>query len=99
MAHEAASRVARLIITSDNPRTEDPMDIIADMRAGLTDEQAAATLTIPDRAEAIRLAVQLAAPGDVSLVAGKGHETYQIIGTERLPFDDRAILSQALQSK
>lgn len=99
MAREAASRVARLIITSDNPRTEDPMDIIADMRAGLTDEQAGATLTIPDRAEAIRLAVQLAAPGDVILVAGKGHETYQIIGTERLPFDDRAILSQALQSK
>ncbi len=99
MACEAAERASRLIITSDNPRTEDPMSIIADMRAGLTPEQEQRTLTVPDRAEAIRLAVQLAAPGDVILLAGKGHETYQIIGTEKLPFDDRAVLAAALSAK
>ena len=99
MAREAAARSGHLIITSDNPRTEDPQAIIADMRAGLSDEQARRTFVVTDRAEAIRMAVQLAGPGDVVLVAGKGHETYQIIGTERHPFDDRAVLSQALNEK
>lgn len=99
MAREAAQRAQRLIITSDNPRTEDPMAIIRDMREGLSDEQLTRTLTVPDRAEAIRLAVQLANPGDIILLAGKGHETYQIIGTEKHPFDDRAILASTLATK
>ena len=96
MAAEAAARSNRVILTSDNPRSEDPNSIIAEMRAGLSAEQAARTLAIVDRAEAIRTAVALAAPGDVILVAGKGHEDYQIIGAEKRHFDDREQVAQAL---
>jgi UDP-N-acetylmuramoyl-L-alanyl-D-glutamate--2,6-diaminopimelate ligase len=78
----------RVILTNDNPRTEDPEAILAEIRAGFADPGAATV--IPDRAEAIHRAVEEAAPGDVIVVAGKGHETYQILGTQRRAFDDRA---------
>ena len=75
MAHEAAVRADRLILTSDNPRSEDPVAIIEEMRAGLSPEELSRTLSITDRAEAIRTATMLASAGDLILVAGKGHET------------------------
>ena len=79
MAQEAARQSDQVIITSDNPRFERPEDIIQDMLAGLDDEQRAKTLHITDRREAIRAAAAMARPGDVILVAGKGHEPYQEI--------------------
>ncbi|MDE7457685.1 MAG: UDP-N-acetylmuramoyl-L-alanyl-D-glutamate--2,6-diaminopimelate ligase [Muribaculaceae bacterium] len=89
MAVAAVRRSDRVILTSDNPRNEDPAEIINDMRAGLTKEELATTLSITDRREAIRTATALAKPGDVILIAGKGHETYQIIGPVTNHFDDR----------
>lgn len=88
MAQEAANRSDRVIITSDNPRFEEPQDIINDMLAGLDAEQRAKTLSIVDRREAIRTAVMLAQPGDVILVAGKGHEPYQDVKGVKHHFDD-----------
>ena len=89
MAVAAVRRSDRVILTSDNPRNEDPAEIINDMRAGLTKEELATTLSITDRREAIRTATALAKPSDVILIAGKGHETYQIIGPVTNHFDDR----------
>lgn len=89
MAAAAAERSDRVILTSDNPRDEDPDAIIAEMRTGLNDEQNRTTLSITDRRQAIRTAVALAKTGDVILIAGKGHETYQIIGKQTNHFDDR----------
>ncbi len=88
MAREAADRSDRVIITSDNPRFEEPQDIIADMLAGLDDEQKRKVLSITDRREAIRAAAMMAEPGDVILVAGKGHEPYQDIKGVKHHFDD-----------
>ena len=99
MAAEAARRSEQVILTSDNPRSEDPMAILADMRAGLDPGQSARTFTNADRREAIRMAVAMARPGDVVLVAGKGHENYQIIGSERLHFDDREEVQAALSAR
>ncbi len=99
MASEAALRSQRLILTSDNPRDEEPSAIIDDMRAGLTDAQRADSLCITDRREAIRTAVALARPGDVILVAGKGHEDYQEIKGVKHHFDDREEVRQALASR
>lgn len=96
MAKAAADRSQRVIITSDNPRNEDPNDIIKDMLEGLSADSLAKTLTIVDRREAIRTAVALAKPGDVILVAGKGHENYQIIGEKTNHFDDREEVKAAL---
>lgn len=96
MAEAAAKRSDRVILTSDNPRDEDPSAIINDMLAGLDREQLAKTLTIVDRREAIRTAVALAKPSDVILIAGKGHETYQIIGKVTNHFDDREEIRSAL---
>lgn len=98
MAREAACRSDRLILTSDNPRTEQPEAIIAEMRAGLGASELDRTLCITAREEAIRTAVALAKKGDVILVAGKGHETYQEINGVRHHFDDREILSQAFNA-
>ena len=92
MAQEAVRRADRVILTSDNPRSEDPRTIIEEMKAGLTPDELARTLSITDRAEAIRTATMLAKAGDVILVAGKGHETYQEIAGVRHHFDDREIL-------
>ncbi len=97
MASEAAARSSRLILTSDNPRTEAPETIIADMKTGLSTDQLAATLCITDRAEAIRTALALASPGTVVLVAGKGHETYQEVNGVRHHFDDREIIREAFK--
>ena len=89
-----ASREADIaIFTSDNPRTENPETILDQMEAGKW--EGSRTLRISDRAQAIHTAVMLAAAGDIILVAGKGHETYQIIGTEKRHFDDREVLAEA----
>ena len=89
MAREAAVRSDRVILTSDNPRDEDPDEILRQMEVGLPDENRLTTLTITDRRQAIRTACQLAQPGDVVLVAGKGHEDYQEIKGVKHHFDDR----------
>ncbi len=88
MAQEAANRSDRVIITSDNPRFEEPQDIINDMLAGLDNEQMQKVLSIADRREAIRAAGMMARPGDVILVAGKGHEPYQDVKGVKHHFDD-----------
>ena len=89
MAREAACRSDLLILTSDNPRDEEPEAIIADMKEGLTSEELRRTICITDRREAIRTALRMAKPGSVVLVAGKGHETYQEVKGVRHHFDDR----------
>lgn len=88
MAQEAANRSDRVIITSDNPRFEEPQDIIADMLAGLDEQQMQKVVSIADRREAIRAAAMMAQPGDVILVAGKGHEPYQDVKGVKHHFDD-----------
>ncbi len=91
-----ASRDASIaIFTSDNPRTEDPEAILDEMMAGV--REGARCLRIADRAQAIRTAVMLARPNDIILVAGKGHETYQIVGREKRHFDDREELAAAFR--
>lgn len=95
MAREAALRSDRLILTSDNPRFEEPDDILADMRAGVADPALAArTLVNADRREAIRMAAALAHKGDVILIAGKGHEDYQEIKGVKHHFDDREVVKE-----
>lgn len=95
MAREAALRSDRLILTSDNPRFEEPDDILADMRAGVADPALAArTLVNADRREAIRMAAALARKGDVILIAGKGHEDYQEIKGVKHHFDDREVVKE-----
>ena len=94
MAQEAVRQSDRVIITSDNPRFEDPQAIIDDMLAGLTPQQKNKVLTIVDRREAIRTACMLAKKGDVILVAGKGHEDYQEIEGVKHHFDDREVLEE-----
>ena len=89
MAQEAAKLSDELVLTSDNPRFENPEDIIADMQAGLDADAMKHTLAITDRRQAIRTAVRLAQPGDVILIAGKGHEDYQEIQGVKHHFDDR----------
>lgn len=88
MAQEAANRSDRVIITSDNPRFEEPQAIIDDMLAGLDAAQKSKTISIVDRREAIRAAAMMAEPGDVILVAGKGHEPYQEVKGVKHHFDD-----------
>lgn len=92
MAKEAARNSDRVIITSDNPRFEDPQEIINDMLAGLDTEDRKKTISIVDRKEAIRTACMLVEKGDVVLVAGKGHENYQEIKGVKHHFDDKEIL-------
>ena len=97
MAHEAARLSDKVIITSDNPRFEEPQDIINDMLAGITDEERGKVLSIVDRKEAIRTACMLAKKGDVLLVAGKGHENYQEIKGVKHHFDDKEVLLEIFQ--
>jgi UDP-N-acetylmuramoyl-L-alanyl-D-glutamate--2,6-diaminopimelate ligase len=104
---EAAARLADVaVLTSDNPRTEEPLAILADMEPGargasskITEDELAHAargyVVLPDRAQAIALTIAAARPGDTVLIAGKGHETYQIIGNVKHPFDDR---SEALRA-
>ena len=95
MAQEAVKLSSKVILTSDNPRDEEPEQIIADMKEGLSSAQLKKCLSITDRREAIRLAIQLAKPGDVVLVAGKGHEDYQEIKGVKYHFDDREEIEKA----
>jgi len=111
MGQAAALGSDLVIVTSDNPRTEDPLVIIDQIVAGLQELgwprlddhnihlASRGYLVVPDRRQAIRLAVELAAPADVVLLAGKGHETYQIVGTTRHHFDDRQEARQALAAR
>lgn len=98
MARESALRSQRVVLTSDNPRFEEPADIIHDMEAGLDDEMRRRTISIADRREAIRTAIITATPGSVVLVAGKGHEDYQEIQGVKHHFDDREVVSEILKS-
>ena len=95
MAKAAARMSDRVIITSDNPRNEEPQDIINDMLAGLDSEDLQQPLSIVDRREAIRTACMMAQSGDVILIAGKGHEDYQIVKGVKHHFDDHEVVREA----
>lgn len=99
MAQEAVKQSDKVIITSDNPRFEDPQDIINDMLAGLTPQQMTKVVSIVDRKEAIRTACMLAQKGDVILVAGKGHEDYQEIKGVKHHFDDKEIIRDIFENQ
>lgn len=96
MAKIACDLSDKVVLTSDNPRFEEPMAIIKDMQEGVTPSNYRKTLVIEDRKEAIKTAAALAEPKDIILVAGKGHETYQEVKGERSDFDDREVLSEML---
>jgi UDP-N-acetylmuramoyl-L-alanyl-D-glutamate--2,6-diaminopimelate ligase len=94
---EIATRLSHFVyLTSDNPRTENPMQILAEIEKGIVLKN---YVVIADRAEAIKKAIHDAKPNDVVLIAGKGHEDYQIIGTEKRHFDDREEANRCLFSK
>ena len=97
MAQVAQKKADRIIITSDNPRTEDPEAIIANIRAGLDIQGRAKALVITDRREAIRTAILTAPEGATILLAGKGHETYQIIGHTKNHFDEKEIVTETFK--
>ncbi|HSO67722.1 MAG TPA: UDP-N-acetylmuramoyl-L-alanyl-D-glutamate--2,6-diaminopimelate ligase [Desulfatirhabdiaceae bacterium] len=113
MGQIAARQADLLVVTSDNPRSEDPMDIILQIEKGIQTEQIPPVLANeltpnfsgkryviePDRKKAIYLAIRVSGIGDVILIAGKGHETYQIIGGQKFPFDDREIAASALTTE
>jgi UDP-N-acetylmuramoyl-L-alanyl-D-glutamate--2,6-diaminopimelate ligase len=100
MGRIAAELADDVIVTDDNPRTEDPARIVADILAGMPGAGATApvrTMVEHDRTRAIQTALRRSTPGDVVLIAGKGHEDYQIYGTVRRPFKDQAVVSVELQ--
>jgi len=101
MGRIAAALADKVIVTSDNPRTEDPLLILRDIEAGLKESGVSADRyeLEPNRRVAIEKAVEMASPGDVVLIAGKGHETYQIIGDVTHDFDDRLIAKEAIRSR
>ncbi|MBE6305279.1 MAG: UDP-N-acetylmuramoyl-L-alanyl-D-glutamate--2,6-diaminopimelate ligase [Bacteroidales bacterium] len=99
MAAEAAKLSDQVILTSDNPRFEEPSAILKDMESGLTEEARCRTLIIEDRREAIRTAAALGEPGDVILIAGKGHEDYQEIKGVKHHFDDREEIKAAFEQE
>ena len=96
MAQEAVRQSDKVVITSDNPRFEEPQDIINDMIAGLDKEQMKKVVCIADRREAIRTASMMAGKGDVILIAGKGHEDYQEIKGVKHHFDDHEVVREFL---
>jgi UDP-N-acetylmuramoyl-L-alanyl-D-glutamate--2,6-diaminopimelate ligase len=96
MGKVAAQHADLSIVTSDNPRHEDPAVIADAIEAGMG---SAERLRILDRREAIARALDVAGPDDVILLAGKGHETYQIWGSEQRPFDERQVIAEILQSR
>jgi UDP-N-acetylmuramoyl-L-alanyl-D-glutamate--2,6-diaminopimelate ligase len=98
MARAAAEFADAIVVTSDNPRTEDPRQIIDDVLAGFDVEQLGNVNVVTDRRRAIADAISRARPDDIVLLAGKGHEDYQIIGTEKKPFDDRLVAAKCLQT-
>ncbi len=93
MGRIAAELADVVILTTDNPRTEDPERIVSDIEEGM---QGVAHMRVAERAEAINRAIGLLREGDTLLLAGKGHEDYQLIGTERIPFDEATIVREAL---
>jgi len=99
MARVACNLSTQVIITSDNPRLENPNEIIEDMIKGLDPVQKKKVLVVNDRRQAIMTAGRLANSKDIILLAGKGHEKYQEIGREKLPFDDMEELKQSLNIK
>lgn len=99
MAQESARLSDKVIITSDNPRFEEPQDIINDMLAGLGKEELKKTLSIVDRREAIRTACMMAEAGDVILVAGKGHEDYQDVKGVKHHFDDKEVIREQFENE
>ncbi|MGH9945539.1 MAG: glutamate ligase domain-containing protein, partial [Pyrinomonadaceae bacterium] len=98
MGEAAASLSDVVILTSDNPRTEDPEQILRDAEIGMA-SSGKPYRKIADRREAIHAAIAEARPGDVVLLAGKGHEDYQIIGREVFHFDDREVAREALKTR
>ncbi|NTW07751.1 MAG: UDP-N-acetylmuramoyl-L-alanyl-D-glutamate--2,6-diaminopimelate ligase, partial [Syntrophaceae bacterium] len=113
MAEAAVSYSDLTIVTSDNPRLEDPLEIIREIETGIDQEKIKKVdinnadiasdvhsyTVVPDREKAIEAAIGIASSGDIVFIAGKGHEDYQIIGTKKMPFDDRKIAAHALQMK
>lgn len=97
MGDIATKKSTLAIITSDNPRTEDPLEIIKEIEAGVQPQNYSKYTSIPDRKEAIKMAIKFAEPKDIVLVAGKGHETYQDIGGVKHHFDDKETIRQLLQ--
>lgn len=97
MAEVAGEHSDRVILTSDNPRSEDPVAILNDMEAGLNTAARRKTISIADRKEAIKTAVSLSKPEDILLIAGKGHEKYQDIKGVKYPFDDKKILMEMFE--
>jgi len=97
MARAASERSDITVVTSDNPRTEDPATILAEVQAGIV--AGATSVAILDRVEAVAYAVKIAQPGDAVVVAGKGHEDYQIIGHTKHPMDDRDLARRAIEAR
>ena len=98
MAKVAEDYSDRIFVTSDNSRTENTEDILADIRTGFSPEGLAKAIFIADRKEAIRAAIMTAPDGATVLLAGKGHETYQIIGKEKRHFDEKEIVTEIFES-
>ena len=93
-----------VILTSDNPRGEEPTEILKEIEGGIQAvrpgwKRNQNYYSIPDRREAIEKAVELAGAGDMLVIAGKGHETYQLIGKEQIPFDDRQVAREAIERR
>lgn len=97
MASIACKMSDKVVLTSDNPRDEDPMQIIREMQSGVLPTEARKTLVLADREEAIKTACMMARENDIILVAGKGHETYQEIKGVKYPFDDREVMARVLK--
>jgi UDP-N-acetylmuramoyl-L-alanyl-D-glutamate--2,6-diaminopimelate ligase len=94
MGKVACEHSNRAIFTSDNPRSEDPLEILKDMEANLNTAARRKFISIADRKEAIKTAISLANPEDILLIAGKGHEKYQEIKGVKYPFDDKQVLME-----
>jgi UDP-N-acetylmuramoyl-L-alanyl-D-glutamate--2,6-diaminopimelate ligase len=102
MGQVAVRKSDLVIVTSDNPRTEDPQAILADIEEGIEAvplEERCSYRTISDRAKAIEVAIETACSGDLVLIAGKGHEDYQILGTQKVHFDDREEARMAIRQQ
>jgi len=97
MGQAAGEKSDFVVLTSDNPRSEDPLDIMNDALVGLRRYDTPHVIE-PDRATAIQRALEQAQPGDVVIIAGKGHETYQVLKDQTIPFDDREVARQLLHS-
>jgi len=97
MAAVTCEHSDKVVFTSDNPRSEDPMQILAEMETGLNTAAKRKYVSVVDRKEAIKLAVSMAKPGDIVLIAGKGHEKYQEIKGVKHPFDDKQVMREMFE--